>query len=128
MVSEASSLVALEVHNLRSFTGKPARLELDGGFSALLGIDNAGKSSLLRMFWELRPVFDLLLRAFGSYPTEDARALLQGGPWGVPPRLAPGERIFPTGAPGDLTLTLRFGPSPHVRGQVLMSFLVRADV
>ena len=46
----------LEVHNLRSFTGKPARLELDGGFTALLGINNAGKSSLLRMFWELRPV------------------------------------------------------------------------
>ncbi len=105
--------IELEVHNLRSFTGKPARLELDGGFTALVGINNAGKSSLLRMFWELRPVFQALQDIFGPSPARDVSRLLQGRPWGQSPQLAPGERIFPTGAPGDLTLTLRFGMSPH---------------
>ena len=104
----------LEVHNLRSFTGKPARLELDGGFTALLGINNAGKSSLLRMFWELRPVFGILQAAFEQpVPAANASGLLQGTPLGQSLQLAPGERIFSTGAPGDLTLTLRFGVSPH---------------
>ncbi len=115
MVSETSQspLVALEVHNLRSFTGKPARLELDGGFSALLGINNAGKSSLLRMFWELRPVFQVLSAAFGQYASSDAINLLNGNLLTGSPQLAPGERIFPTSASGDLVLTLRFGPSPQ---------------
>jgi hypothetical protein len=113
MTTLSSLPIDLEVHNLRSFTETPAHLKLSGSFTALLGINNAGKSSLLRMFWELRPVFSTLVNAFQTHGGSDAMNLLGGARLGPGSQLAPGERLFPTRTFGDLTLIFRFGPSPH---------------
>ena len=51
----------LTIKNYRSFAdAKPARLILRPGFTALVGPNNSGKSSLLRFFYEFRPLFTQL--------------------------------------------------------------------
>jgi ABC-type cobalamin/Fe3+-siderophores transport system ATPase subunit len=51
----------LELKNFRSFPiDSPARLTLGSGFTSIVGVNNAGKSSLLRFFWEFRPIFAAL--------------------------------------------------------------------
>src|ERR1700736_2758949 len=49
--------IDVTIKNYRRFTdARPARLRL-GGFVALVGVNNAGKSSLLRFFYEFRQLF-----------------------------------------------------------------------
>ncbi|NJK91715.1 MAG: ATP-binding protein, partial [Blastochloris sp.] len=46
----------ISVKNYRCFNDlAPARLKLQRGISALIGANNVGKSTLLRLFYELRP-------------------------------------------------------------------------
>ena len=50
--------VELTIKNYRCFhESKPARLVLQKGFTGFLGINNSGKSALLRFFYELRGLF-----------------------------------------------------------------------
>ena len=50
--------VDLVVKNYRSFSDeKPLRLDLRPGFTALVGPNNSGKSSILKLFYELRHYF-----------------------------------------------------------------------
>jgi ABC-type cobalamin/Fe3+-siderophores transport system ATPase subunit len=49
----------IRLRNYRAFDdGKPVEWELADDFRAFVGINNAGKSSLLRMFYEIRPALD----------------------------------------------------------------------
>lgn len=49
--------IHLQVKNFRCFPdSSPLELTLGPGFTALLGPNNCGKSSLLRLFYELRPI------------------------------------------------------------------------
>src|SRR6266851_1267486 len=53
--------VKLTIKNYRCFPdSRPAELELREGFTALIGSNNSGKSSLLRFFYEFRNLFQLL--------------------------------------------------------------------
>jgi predicted ATPase len=53
--------IKLTIENYRCFpTGSPASLKLTKGFSAFVGVNNAGKSSLLKFFYEMRPAFSLM--------------------------------------------------------------------
>ena len=48
--------IKLTIENYRCFpTGNPASLKLANGFSAFVGVNNSGKSSLLKFFYEMRP-------------------------------------------------------------------------
>src|SRR4051812_42750459 len=59
--------VAIELKNYRCFPdAAPARWTLGPGFTALVGTNNSGKSSLLRFFHEFRSLF-------GALVTVDAR-------------------------------------------------------
>ncbi len=50
--------INLSIENYRCFPkGNPVSLTLRKGFSAFVGINNSGKSSLLKFFYEMRPVF-----------------------------------------------------------------------
>src|SRR5688500_1085796 len=51
--------VKVELRNFRAFDdARPASWKLpDGGFAAFVGVNNSGKSSLLRFFHEARPAF-----------------------------------------------------------------------
>ena len=72
--------VDLELKNYRSFTdAKPARISLRPGFTAFVGVNNSGKSSLLKLFYELRSLFGWLgspngelLNALAGQPTSSS--------------------------------------------------------
>ena len=60
-VGESMQEFELTVKNYRCFADdSPAKLTLGGGFTALLGPNNCGKSSLLELFFELRQPIGLL--------------------------------------------------------------------
>ena len=50
----------IKVKNYRCFGYKPQTIELNNGFTAFVGINNSGKSAILKMFYELRPVWGFL--------------------------------------------------------------------
>src|SRR5256885_1292987 len=53
--------IELTIKNYRCFSDeKPARISIRPGFTAFLGINNSGKSSLLRFFYEFRDLFSKL--------------------------------------------------------------------
>src|SRR6266849_3839293 len=53
--------IELTIKNYRCFSDeKPARILIKPGFTAFLGINNSGKSSLLKFFYEFRNLFQLL--------------------------------------------------------------------
>src|SRR2546426_12847593 len=52
-----TAVIDITIKNYRRFPdSSPARLQF-GGFAALVGVNNAGKSSLLRFFYEFRDLF-----------------------------------------------------------------------
>jgi len=51
--------VKIEIKNYRAFSDEsPAIWSLESGFTALVGVNNSGKSSLLRFFHEIRPTLE----------------------------------------------------------------------
>src|SRR6267142_572545 len=57
--SAATREIRLTVKNYRCFPAqRPARLTLRPGFTSLIGVNNAGKSTLLKLMYELRDVFN----------------------------------------------------------------------
>jgi AAA15 family ATPase/GTPase len=55
--------VRVTIKNYRGFSDQvPVRIEIGEGLTALLGANNAGKSSLKLFFYEMRELFEVLLR------------------------------------------------------------------
>ncbi len=53
--------IDLTLKNYRAFSDRmPARISIRPGFTAFVGVNNAGKSSLLKFFYEFRPMFEVL--------------------------------------------------------------------
>lgn len=76
---EMMLLVEITLSNYRSFDDtSPARWTLADGFTAFVGVNNAGKSSLLRFFHEIRPCFSVLSGLPDSNP---ARQAIGGTPY-----------------------------------------------
>lgn len=68
--------VDITIKNYRCFEDiNPPKIELRDGFTALVGPNNAGKTCLLRLFYELRNLFQDL-----SQPGGSMRAALRGQP------------------------------------------------
>ena len=100
------TLESITFRNYRSFGSKGATLELNQEFLGIVGVNNSGKSSLLRAFYELRPTF-IFLR--DNFDASTVRSMLKGNArYSI--QLDPGERIFPD--QGKLNesarITLRF--------------------
>ena len=49
--------VELRLRNYRCFGDEPVRIRIKDGFTALVGTNNSGKSSLRRILYELRQLF-----------------------------------------------------------------------
>ena len=64
--------IKIQLGNYRCFAdSEPLRLELQAGFAAMVGPNNSGKSTALRFFYEMRPLFSQCsdvrsLQAFAS--------------------------------------------------------------
>lgn len=95
----------LELRGYRAFSGEPVRLPMEPGITGLLGLNNAGKSTLLRFFYEFQPLFSFMARP------GDLLNILKGGRT-VNPRLQTGEQAFSTLLDGDIELTLDFSVNP----------------
>lgn len=57
--SQGADFPQLHIQGLRCFKDRQ-RVPIDAGITALIGLNNGGKSSLLRLPWELRPLFGRL--------------------------------------------------------------------
>lgn len=72
------ALVEMTVRNYRCFADdEPLRIQLGSGFTALLGPNNCGKSTILRLFYELRDVFN------ACFPLDHLQAMAGGNPIGA---------------------------------------------
>ncbi|MFJ6901781.1 ATP-dependent nuclease [Streptomyces hokutonensis] len=103
--------VEFRIKNYRCFGDEPTVFRVRDGFTALVGTNNSGKSSLLRFLYEFRPLLNQLA---GSANSGDSmrRALVgeQGVTWG--PTLLPGERIVRADSdrPLELQIIVHDGP------------------
>ncbi|MCW5800441.1 MAG: AAA family ATPase [Nitrospira sp.] len=60
--------IALTINNYRCFhAANPARIIIKPGFTALVGVNNSGKSSLLKFFYEFRRLFSLMGNPTGNF-------------------------------------------------------------
>jgi hypothetical protein len=103
--------IELTLKNYRCFPdSKPVRFVIQKGFTALLGVNNSGKSSLLRFFYEFRSLFRLLSSANGN---------LQNAFEGVPQGLSGLEsvqdqsEIYCNNNDRDLQIELQFLDCPR---------------
>ncbi len=96
------------VSNYRCFSDKPVRFTLKSGLQSFVGVNNSGKSCLLRMFYELRGIFTAL-----STP-EMAWQMLQGQSqlYQAMPMVKDQEEIFCDRNSRDLTLAFDLKPGP----------------
>jgi hypothetical protein len=116
--------VEIVLRNYRCFGDEPTHFRIRDGFTALVGVNNSGKSSLLRMPYELR----ILLTVFGQENNALVRGMRQFNSW--PPTLLPGERIYRSGASRDIEfdVIIHDGPDgPFTYNGVPMILKVRLD-
>jgi hypothetical protein len=102
--------IELRLRNYRCFGDEPVSICFTDGFTALVGTNNSGKSSLLRMPYELRSLFSLLTNPHANPGQQLLRGGNSQGRW--TPSVASGERIFRTGAdrPVEIDIVVRDGP------------------
>jgi predicted ATPase len=99
----------IELSNYRAFDdGHPVKWDLEDGFVAFVGANNAGKSSLLRFFHEIRLVLNVLLQRNNN----NFEAAWSGNPaYYELQSLADPQEVFCNRNDRDLILTLRL-PKP----------------
>lgn len=97
--------VEITLKNYRCFSeSRPAKILLQNGFIALVGINNSGKSSLLKFFYEFRSLFSFL-----SSPHTFYRALKEGGQdFNYPFSILDTEEVFCNANNHSIEVQLRF--------------------
>ncbi len=67
-MSENTPNFDITIKNYRCFSDqKPVRISMREGFTALVGANNSGKSSLLKLFYELRGLFSMIQSGGGNF-------------------------------------------------------------
>ncbi len=96
--------VELTLRNYRCFGPEPVTLAIRDGFTGLVGLNNGGKSTLLRVLYELRPLFSEAYVSDALTGTWQAR-------WFEPQYAAAGERIWRarTDTPVEIGLRVHSG-------------------
>src|SRR5205809_544389 len=71
--------IEITLKNYRCFPDNhPVQIVLDQGFVSLVGVNNSGKSSLLKWLFELRPIL-----SYFAAPTGNFQAMLAGNSQGL---------------------------------------------
>jgi predicted ATPase len=92
----------ITIKNYRCFPDSfPAEFSVRNGFTAFIGPNNAGKSSLLRFFYEFRELFRQL-----SEPGFLQTALTARGGFGFPSSVADASEVFHKGNDRDIQVTV----------------------
>lgn len=119
--------VDLTLKNYRCFPSSlPVRITIGPGFSAFVGINNAGKSSLLRFFCEFRYLFQRL-----ASPTANLNGLFAGNAeiTSLPSFVVSDvEELFCDTNDGDLEMELQFCPSDGKAEHGTDSRPIRIDI
>lgn len=108
--------IEITLKNYRCFPdSRLARISLRKGFTGFVGVNNSGKSSLLKFFYEFRSLFQML-----SSPTGNLIGALQGQPqsFGPAPSVFDLEEVFCNANNRDLEIQLRFMATDHATEQV----------
>jgi len=90
--------IEITVSNYRCFSDPPVRFTLKEGLQSFVGVNNAGKSCLLRMFYELRSLFAQL------HPGQIVQALFGAQPFSQMSQVKDAEEIFHDRNSRDLVL------------------------
>jgi ABC-type cobalamin/Fe3+-siderophores transport system ATPase subunit len=111
--------IEMTLRNYRSIGEDGATVRFRDGFTALVGMNNSGKSSILRAVWELRGFLGAIGNADRAIISSDSAQ----GTWWAPQFLTNGERIHRAGStsPWEIWLTVRDGPNGpfEVDGQLV---------
>jgi ABC-type cobalamin/Fe3+-siderophores transport system ATPase subunit len=100
--------VEVTLSNYRCFSDKPVRFTLTKGLQAFVGVNNSGKSCLLRLFYELRRIFEAL-----SNPGTAWNAFSQRNQGYAPmPLVKDPNEIFYDRNNRDITVVFDFSPPP----------------
>jgi predicted ATPase len=101
--------IDITIKNYRCFPiSKPARICLRPGFTALVGVNNAGKSSLLRFLFDFRSLFSMVAPANGGFLWA-----LKGvqTPFAFPPHILDVNEIFNDSNKEGLEIEIRAQPT-----------------
>lgn len=101
--------IDITIKNYRCFPrSRPARIELRPGFTAFVGVNNSGKSSLLKFFYEFRHLFQLI-----SPGSPDVITALRGVPHGFqfPKPITDANEVFCDSEEGNLEIEMATQPS-----------------
>ena len=101
--------IELTLKNYRCFPDtRPMRISLEDGLTAFIGVNNSGKSSLLKFFYEFRNLFGSLRAPSDGIVT----ALQKGNPtFGYPASITDQNEVFSEGNDHHLQIELQFTPS-----------------
>src|SRR2546423_1179046 len=113
--------IDITLRNYRSFQ-KPVHIKLRKGFTGFLGLNNSGKSSLLRFFFELRPIFSALTRGDGMHQR------LGGAIQSYQPvtTISEYEEIFCVANNGDIEIKLNFDALTAEGNYLPIEFVIEA--
>ncbi|MFI7247261.1 ATP-dependent nuclease [Micromonospora chalcea] len=106
--------IEISVRNYRCFGDEPATLEIRDGFTAIIGTNNSGKSSLLRLPYEIRQLIQMFTEFDGSRFSRAYRILAgeEGGTlW--QPMVSRGERIQRAGAERPMEIIFKINDGPN---------------
>lgn len=90
--------VELKIYSYRCFGPDPVSLHLRDGFTALVGLNNGGKTTLLRLLYELRDAF-----RSGVLPNAIRGSDVH---WSGPMHIASGERIWRAGTEEEVKIVV----------------------
>ncbi|MHB1527372.1 MAG: ATP-dependent nuclease [Candidatus Dormibacteria bacterium] len=114
------SVKSITLRNYRTFGAQGVTLPLGQEFLAIIGVNNSGKTALLRSLYELRQIFGTI--ATWSTGTLNLDNFLANGT-AIPLTLQPGERIVPVGDPSlEPRVEIAFSSTPT--GPLTISRLV----
>jgi predicted ATP-dependent endonuclease of OLD family len=103
-------LIDLIVKNYRCFPdASPLKIHLRKGFTALVGINNSGKSSILRLFFEFRSLFGTLGNVNSSFIS-----ILAGNrtTFNLPSNILDPQEMFSNTNDRNLEMEFQFNPEP----------------
>lgn len=106
-----AAMATIALRNFKRFGQRePAQFAFTPGLTAFVGPNNSGKSSLLKLFYDLRPLWRHLAK---DVTFQNARSGTQSFPYDLESRSDPSSTLSHTPT-GDLAIDITFEPSDQI--------------
>src|SRR5579864_2540261 len=117
--------INLTIENYRCFpSGNPASLTLTKGFAAFVGVNNSGKSSLLKFFYEMRSAFTPIGSNFSVIQQLFGGGKLQLQP---PPEILDRDEMFFNGNRDGIRIEVSLASIPARAPDIVTKAIVQID-